>query len=143
MYHGRSFFGRLLMTMLFVGLLFAVGSGIYRSGYREGFTQGVVLGAATDGGTVAPPAALYAGMMPPRGGPSLFPLLLLGFGLLFVFGRHRRRHWAHAGWESSHGRNGWASEGRAGRRPACGDWGAKRREPADEVGPEKQPEAFI
>lgn len=114
MSRGCSCLGRFFMMLLVAGLLVSLARGIYRSGYQQGFVQGAVV-AATDGAAAAAPAFYGAS------GSGGLPVIAFGFvaffGLMLLFGRGRRRHWAH-------------EHGHAAK-------------PHDDIGPEKQPEDFV
>jgi hypothetical protein len=142
MYHRRFYFGRLLMFLLLVGGAIAVGRGLYRSGFEEGFMQGMVFTA--ENGDPAPNTAaalpVYGGWGLGRwGGFGSVERGLLGFGLMclafpvfvalmvfLMFGgrRHRRGH--HAAWGHAPGGPGWWGHG----GPAA-------------PGPEKQPKDYL
>lgn len=136
MHHRGSSFVRLFVFLLFLGAVISIGRGLYRSGFEQGFTQGMVF-ATTDGEAVAGPRAVppfYGGPGPAGFGPS-FPgggLLALAFLTFFAMmfmgavGRRHRHQWAHAG----HGRHG------------CGP-GRHERDTRDDIGPEKQPQDFV
>jgi hypothetical protein len=143
MFHRGFFFGRLFMLLLIIGGAIAVGRGLYRSGFEQGFMQGMVFTA--DNGDSAPNSAAvppdYRGWGPGHwNGFGAIERGLLGSGLmclafpvfvafivLFMFGgrRHRRGH-HHAAWGHAHGGPGWWS----------------RRDP-DAPGPEKQPKDYL
>jgi hypothetical protein len=141
MYHRGFFFGRLLMFLLLVGGAIAVGRGLYRSGFEQGFVQGMVFTA--ENGEPAPNTAaspVYGGWGPGRwNGFGSAERGLLGLGLMclafpvivafmvfFVFGGRRHRHGRHAAWSHAPGGPGW--------------W--DRRGP-DAPGPEKQPKDYL
>lgn len=145
MFHRRFFFGRILFFMLLIGGLFSVGRGLFRSGYEQGFVQGMSFAADT-----AQPDAPGASSAPRvyghwRGGPlgpvergfmgfSLIGFAFLAFLALMFFGALGRRHqWAGHG-PDRHGRHDapWGRHGRHGR----GDH-------QDDIGPEKQPEDYL
>jgi hypothetical protein len=145
MFHRGFFFGRFIMLLLIIGGAMAVGRGLYRSGYQQGFAQGMVF-AAADGEAVAGPAARpfayggHRGLGPVEGGFLGFGFLgfaFLAFGALLLMGalgRHRRA-WGRHG---SHG--GWGHHGHYDRRPPASD----RHKPREgDIGPEKQPEEYL
>ena len=141
MFHRRFFFGRIVLFMLLMGGLFSVGRGLFRSGYEQGFVQG--MGFAAGSGQPAAPGVPDAPTAPRvygqwRGGPfgpaergfmgfSLVGFAFLTFFALMLFGALGRRHHHWAGHGSHHGH--WGHHRRDGRR--------------DIIGPEKQPEDFL
>lgn len=141
MFHRRFFFGRILFFMLLLGGLFSVGRGLFRSGYEQGFVQGMgfVADTAQPDAPSAPSAPRVYGQW--RGGPfgpaahgfmgfSLIGFAFLAFFALMLFGALGRRHqWA--GHSQRHGSH-------------HGHWGRHRREGRrDDIGPEKQPEDYL
>ena len=134
-----GFLFRFLLALLVIGGLAASGVAIYRIGWAQGYQTATILANKTAApGTPAVPAVPYYGypygypMMPyaygPRFGfPFIFPLVGIGFFLLFIFfigglfrfGMHR--HWAHAGQGHWEGRGGpWGSQGGEGKEPGKG-----------------------
>jgi len=118
-----GFIFRFLLALLVIGGLVAGGVAIYRTGWAQGYQTGVAL--STKAGAPAVPAVpvvpYYGYPYMPYGpgygyGFSFFPLVGIGFFLLFIFfigglfrfGMHR--HWAHGGaghWEGRGGPWGW------------------------------------
>lgn len=146
MFHRGFHFGRLVMLMVLLFGAMAIGRGIYRSGFEDGFMRGMTFTAGgeapvdpTGEGVTAAPA--YAARAPWRGqlGPveggflrfGFLGIALLGFGglafmaMLFMT-TARRHHWAHHGPSGPHGRHG--------------PWGHHGHQTP---GPEKQPEDYV
>ena len=146
MFHRGFFFVRLVVFMLILGVVMSIGRGLYRSGFEQGFTQGMVF-ATTDGEAVSGPSAFppfYGGGHPGGFGPS-FPgggLLALAFftfiALMFMgaAGRRHRRRWAHAGHPGGPG--DWSAHACGGPR---GRHHKRHHDP--DIGPEKQPEDIL
>jgi hypothetical protein len=146
MFHRGFFLGRLVIFLLFIGGIMAVGRGLYRSGYEQGFAQGAVF-ATTDGEAVPGPAALpwaYGGRHPGGIGligggilgVSLMGFAFFSFAALMIMGALGRRH----RWANRHGgHGGWASHGGWGHHRHGGH---SRRHP-DDIGPEKQPREYM
>ena len=143
MFHRHFFFGRIILFLLLIGGLLSVGRGLFRSGYEQGFVQG--MGFAADNSAAQPdaPGVPNAPSAPRtygqwRGGPfgpvergfmgfSLVGFAFLTFFALMFFGALGRRHrWAGHG--SSH-------HGHSGRH--------RRKGRQDDIGPEKQPEDYL
>ncbi len=133
MFHRGFCFVRLVMLLLLIGGAMAVGRGMFRSGYEQGFVAGMAFSAA-DGavapGSAAPPFAFHgrhSGFGPIGGGlvvASMIVFAMVVFVALTVmsmFGRRARHGWGH----SQHG-----------------SWGRHHR-PTDDIGPEKQPENYM
>ena len=94
MFHRRFFFGRIVLFMLLMGGLFSVGRGLFRSGYEQGFVQG--MGFAAGSGQPAAPGVPDAPTAPRvygqwRGGPfgpaerGFMGFSLVGFAFLTFF----------------------------------------------------------
>ena len=139
MFH-RFFLHRFIFLLLIGGLLFGGARALFGAGYRQGFVQGSML-AAGDGQavTVVPEAAFRAmthwGMGAIEFGICGLPLALLGLGLMaFLFATGARRHSHHA--PSPFGRG-------MGRGFHHGHGGHGPHRPADDIGPEKQPDDFV
>lgn len=147
MFHRGFFFRRLILLALFLFGAMAIGRGIYRSGFEDGFVRGMAFSATAGDETTAgqsdatfPPAFAHGWrgrLGPVEGGFLRFGFLgfaLLGFGflafmaMLFMTAAHRR-HWAygHLGHHGHPGRHG--------------PWGHHHRH--DAPGPEKQPEEYV
>ena len=151
MHHRGSCFVRFIVLLLAIGAILSIGRGLYRSGFEQGFTQGMVF-ATTDGEAVRGPSALppFYGASPMGGfGPS-FPgggLLALAFFTFFALmfmgaaGRRHRRRWAHAGHPDGHagGHGDWSGH-RCGGRHMHHKRSSQR---SDDIGPEKQPEDIL
>jgi hypothetical protein len=112
----RGHFPKWVFILLVVGLLWAVGSGIYRAGWMQGYETAALTAAATSGGQsggqgTAPSPFLYGpfmyGRMPWGPGPNFygpgfgfFPIFpIIGILIvIFIFGglfrRMAFRHWA-------------------------------------------------
>jgi len=136
-----GFLFRFLLALLIIGGLVAGGAAVYRLGWTQGYQAAAVLANKT-GAPAAPalPAVPYYGypygypMMPyaygPRFGfPFIFPLVGIGFFLLFLFfigglfrfGMHRR--WAQGEQGYWHGRGGpwgWGPQSGEGKQPSKG-----------------------
>jgi hypothetical protein len=132
-----GFLFRLLLALLIIGGLVGGGVAIYRLGWAQGYQTAAVLANKT-GTQAAPavPAVPYYGYPygypigpfgygygPRFGFPFIFPLVGLGFFLLFLFfigglfrfGMHR--NWAQGGQGYWHGRGGpwgWGPQGPQG-----------------------------
>ena len=145
MFHRGFHFGRFVMLMLLLFGAMAIGRGVYRSGFEDGFVRGMAFSTpAADGAAADPDAAIpsaYApgwrgGLGPVEGGFLRFGFLgvaLLGFGFLAFMAMlfmtaARRRHWAH---------------GHPGRHSPHGHPGPWGRHGHHAPGPEKQPEDFV
>jgi hypothetical protein len=117
-----GFLIRFLLALLIIGGLVAGGVALYRVGWAQGYQTGVLLSnkTAAPGVPAVPyygyPMMPYYGYGPGFGFPFIFPLVGIGFFLLFLFfigglfrfGMHR--HWANAGqghWEGRGGPWGW------------------------------------
>jgi hypothetical protein len=141
MFHRGFFFGRLVMLLLIIGGAMAVGRGLYRSGYEQGFAQGAAF-AETDGEAVPGPRPLpwgYAGSRPGLGpfeGASIIGLAFFAFFALMFMGLMGRLMFGHHGHRGRHGwgRHDWSRHDRDHHDP---------QRPADNVGPEKQPENYL
>ena len=141
MHHRGSCFVRFFVFLLAVGAILSIGRGLYRSGFEQGFTQGMVF-ATTDGEAVAGPRSVppfYGGPGPAGFGPSfpgggLLALAFITFAALMAMsalGRRHRRRWAHSGHPAGPGE--WNARDCHGRH--------KRNR--DDIGPEKQPEDIL
>ena len=147
MFHRGFHFGRFIMFLLLIGGLMAVGRGIYRSGFEQGFALGMVFTA--ENGDPAPNTAVvppvyrgwglgrWGGPGPVEGGLLSLGLLCLAFPVLVAFivfcmfgGRRHRLGHHRAAWGHAHGGPGWGPGGRGRRDP-------------DAPGPEKQPEDYL
>lgn len=147
MHHRGSCFVRFIVFLLALGAILSIGRGLYRSGFEQGFTQGMVF-ATTDGEAVAGPRAVppfygrpYAGGFGPSfPGVGLLALAFITFAALMAMsalGRHRRR-WAHGGHPGGH-HGEWSGHGCGGPRGRH----HKRHKRSDDIGPEKQPEDIL
>lgn len=149
------------MLLLFIGGAMAIGRGLFRSGYEQGFVRGMAF-SAVDGRTAdgqnadgqaapesaaRPPAGPWAyggfdrgwghgGMRPFHGG-GIMAFVIVVFAMMAIMKAIAWRHWAHSGPHDGwgHGRRGWGHHGHWGRHG--------RHDPTDDIGPEKQPEDFL
>lgn len=82
-----GFFGRLLLTLLILGILVAGGTALYRFGWDQGYQTGVLAANPnSQSGAIQGP---YGGFYPPLRYPGFFPPFLpflgIGFFLFFFF----------------------------------------------------------
>ena len=82
----RSFFARLLAVIIFLAVLAAGASLIYRAGEAQGYAMGAAAAAQTDPSQVQPPAAPYAYPGYYYGPRPFFAPLWAPFGFLFFIG---------------------------------------------------------
>ena len=137
----RFFFRRFVFLLLAGGLLLGGARALFGAGYRQGFVQGSLL-AAGDGQavTIAPEVAFRSmtrwGLGPLEAMVACgLPLALLGLGMMaFLFATDARRH-------GRHGRAPFGKGMGSGFHHAHGGHGSHR--PADDIGPEKQPDDFV